>query len=58
MWDLYGFWKRKLVGRIIFEGWDVCVYPCDLTIELTPWYDESYVYIRPISADSSGDQCK
>lgn len=42
--------------RIRIEGWDVCVHPCDLTIELTPWYDESYVFIRLISTDRSGGQ--
>lgn len=25
---------------------DVWVHHCDLTIKLTPWYDESHVFIR------------
>lgn len=44
--------------RIRIEGWDVCVQPGDLTIELTPWYDESHVFNRPMSTDSSGVQRK
>lgn len=41
---------RESGRRIRFEGWDVCVHPYDLT----PWYDESYVFIWLISTDSSG----
>lgn len=50
--------ERKAAGELGFDGWDVCVHPYDLTIELTPWHDESYVLSRPISTDSSGVQCK
>lgn len=39
---------RESGRRIRFEGWDVCVHPYDLTVELTPWYDESCFYLANI----------
>lgn len=48
--------RRDSSRRIRHEGWDVCVHPCDLTIEQTPRGDESNVFSRPISTDCSGIQ--
>lgn len=58
MWELCIGLGRDCHRRIRIEGWVVCVHPCDLAEELTPCCDESHVFIRPISTDSSGVQSK